>query len=272
MVQTLLAILLTMGSISAAFAGTISGALTVNNKTISLKQVYAFQVPDWSDKTKSAVRVLITDKPVPTSILNADVNSFELRDADIGGIRFEFYSDATNYSMELVGNAISGSISASGTFDKEKLTDYSMQHIAGAISEEKVLGDTSYRYQVTFDSDVLPRTVKAEPTPADTAAAQNAESAKAYLAFREAVKAGDLATLRAAVTPERAKAMDQPEFKEQLTLIQALMPDKVTVLKATEEGDSATVILSADEGQTGTVSLTKLNGRWLVAKESWKSN
>jgi hypothetical protein len=263
-------LVLTMSSL----AGTASGTLTVNGKSFEMKHAYALQIEDWTDKSKNATLLIVCDKPLPAKLLTEELDTFALRDAGVNGIKFEFVSGGTNYAMMLVGAEINGSVSVSGTFDTDQFTAFSDSHVAGKTMNEKELGDTTFRYEISFDADVAPRVAKVAPTAEDEAAARNAESAKAYFAFYQALKSGDLKALRTMVDPEHAKEMDRPEFKENLAFIQSMMPTDVKVLKATEEGDNAELMLSgkdSGEDRAGTVLMVKKNGKWLVEKESWKS-
>ncbi|MDZ7637171.1 MAG: hypothetical protein U5J83_02805, partial [Bryobacterales bacterium] len=138
----------------------------------------------------------------------------------------------------------------------------------------KEFSDTKFRYDIGFDTEVMPRVVKAEPTAQETEAAQSAESTRACFAFYKALKSGDLAALREMVDPERAKDMDRPDFKENLELIQSMMPTDVKVLRAAEEGDRAELTLSgrdSGEDRVGLVLMVKKDGKWQLEKESWKS-
>lgn len=267
-------VLLMVFSSLGAFAGTASGTVTVNGKSFEMKHVYAMQIEDWTDKTQSAALVLVTDKPVPQKLLVEDLDTFALRDAGVNGIKFEFYSGGSNYAMNMVGDEIAVGLSVSGTFDKEQFTELTDTHLSGKFVQDKAIGDTKFSYDLQLDTDIAPRVVKAEPTAADAEAAQKAESVKAYFAFYEVLKAGDLKAIRAMVAPERAAQMDQPDFKETLAFIQSMMPTDVKALKATEGEDSAEILLSgkdSGEDRVGTVLMLKRNGKWIVEKESWKS-
>lgn len=254
-------------------AGTASGTLEVNGKALKITQAYAFQVEDWTDKTKNATVLLLSDRPLPEKVLNEKASIFDLRDTGMNGMKMEFYSGGDNYAMSIVGAGVDGSFSSSGTFDATQFTIFEAAKIAGKITAEKTFGETQFKYDVTFESDVLPRQVKKKATPEEMKAAQSTESAKAYLAFNQAVREGNLAAIRAGVIPERAEMMDKPEFKEMLGMIQMMMPSDIQVVKATENGDTAELELIGkddDKEKEGTASLRKVNGKWLVAGESWR--
>lgn len=256
-----------------AQAGTASGTLEVNGKTYQITNAYGIAVEDAFDKGKDMPMLILSDRPLPEKLLNEKTNFFELRDAGMNGMKMEFYSNGSNYSMMLVGAGVDGSVSMSGTFDAGQFTTYQPTKLAGKIAAEKSIGDTTYKYDVTFETDVLPRKAKVAPTAAQLKAAQSAASAKAYLAFNQAMRAGKLDAIRAGVVPERAAMMDDPDFKKMLGLIQAMMPSDIAVVKATETGDDAELELTGKDGgkeKDGTVTMKRINGKWLVEKESWK--
>ncbi|MDZ7638081.1 MAG: DUF4878 domain-containing protein [Bryobacterales bacterium] len=217
--------------------------------------------------------LLLSDRPLPEKLLNEKVNIFDLRDAGMNGLKMEFYSNGENYAMMIVGAGVEGSVSASGTFDSSQFSTYEPTKIAGKIAAEKSFGETNLKYDVTFESDVLLPKVKVKPTAEDMKAAQSTASAKAYVAFNQAVRDGKLDAIRNGVVPERAEMMNNPEFKDMLGLIQSMMPADIRVVKSTETGDTAELeLIGNDDGKEkeGTVTLVKMNGKWLVQGESWR--
>lgn len=256
-----------------ASAGTASGTLEVNGKVFHLKHAYGVSIEDWTDRSKAATLLIVSDKPVPEKILNERVSIFDLRDAGVNGLKFEFYSGGENYAMMIVGAGVEGSVSSSGTFDSSQFTKFEPTKIAGKVRDEKSFGDTNLKYELNFESDVMPRTPKENPSAEDMKAAQNTESAKAYISFNEAVREGDLDAIRAGVVPERAEQMDTPQFKEMLGFVQSMMPSDIKVLTANETGDTAELAVTGkddDVDKEGVVTLRRLNGKWLVEGESWR--
>ena len=254
-------------------AGTASGTLEVNGKVFQLKHAYGLSIEDWTDKSKTATLLIVSDNPVPDKLLNERVSIFDLRDAQVNGLKFEFYSRGENYAMMIVGAGVEGSVSSSGTFDSSQFSTFESTKVAGQIRDQKSFGNTNLNYELEFESDVVPRTPKGKPSTADMKAAQNAESAKAYISFNEAVREGDLAAIRAGVVPERAEQMDTPQFKEMLGFVQSMMPSDIKVLKASETGDTAELMVTGkddDVDKEGVVTLRRLNGKWLVEGESWR--
>ena len=271
--RTILAVTLVTCASWMAQAGDASGTLEVNGKTYQITHAYGIAVEDAFEKGKDMPMLILSDRPLPEKLLNEKVDFFELRDAGMNGMKMEFYSKGTNYSMMLVGAGVEGSVSVSGTFDSNQFSVYEPARLAGKIAAEKSVGDTTFKYNVVFATDVLPRKAKVAPTAAQLKAAQSAASAKAYLAFNQAVRDGKLDAIRAAVAPERAAMMDSPDFKNMLGLIQAMMPADIAVVKATETGNDAELELTGKQDgkeKDGTVTMKKIGGKWLVEKEPWK--
>jgi hypothetical protein len=257
----------------ALSAGTASGTMEVNGKVIQLTHAYALLVENWMEKDQNATVLLLSDRPLSDKVLKEKANIFDYRDAGMNGIKMEFYGSGDNYSMNIVGGGVEGSFSSSGTFDASQFTVFEPAKIAGKIAAERDFGQTQFKYDVSFETEVRPRQVKKKATPEEMKSAQNTESAKAYVAFNQAVRDGKLDAIRAGVVPERAEMMDKPEFKDVLAMIQMMMPSEIQVVKATEEGDSAELELIGKDGdkeKEGTASLRNVNGKWLVAGESWR--
>jgi hypothetical protein len=53
----------------ATDAGTANGTLTMNGEPVKLAYAYAFRVPGTFDKATQDIQVIVTDKPVPTEVL-----------------------------------------------------------------------------------------------------------------------------------------------------------------------------------------------------------
>ena len=73
------------------------------------------------------------------------------------------------------------------------------------------------------------------------------------------------------VDPAKAAHVDTPEFPQMIKFIQEMQPKKIEVLRAVEQGEDAELTLSGNGGaDTGTVKLKRINGAWLIMRESWK--
>ncbi len=263
---------------SALLAATpnASGSLQIQGKTIVMKYASAVQFPDWFDKTKMGTRLVVSDVPIPAAAMSETIDLMNLaQDGKMHAIQFEFGASGNSVSMSILSDKVEGSLSGSSNFDAKSLKVYTPVRIEGAmVSGPKKMFDMTYSYDVRFAADIAPRVVAAPPTAADTAAAAKAGSAQAYLAFTAALQSGNKAKMLELASPKVRQMMDQPDFVDKLSFVQAMTPKNIRVLKAEETGSDAKLTVSGVEnGKTkhGTVTMQRLQGKWFMVKESWKS-
>ena len=97
---------------------------------------------------------------------------------------------------------------------------------------------------------------------------------EAYAAYLKNVSSGNMAALKKAVTSDRAKQMDDPDFKKMFPLIQAMQPKKIVITGGAIDGDSATLTATGDQDgtpATGSIDMKREGGVWKLEHESWKS-
>ncbi len=259
-----------------AVAPNASGTLHLQNETIAMKYAQAVQIPDWFDKSKFGTRLVVSDSPIPAAAMTDTLEMMSLvREGRLHAVQFEIGAGGTSFSMSVLSNKVNGSLSMSSNFDVRTLKVFNPVRIEGALSQPpKKMLDMTFSYDVTFATGIAPHAVPAAPTPADGAAAANAPSAQAYLAFTAALRAGNKAKLLELASPKVREMMNTPDFAEKLSFIQSLMPADIRVLKAEETGDTAKLIVTGSEdGKTkhGTVTMLRSGGKWGLVKESWKS-
>jgi hypothetical protein len=251
------------------------GKLTANGKTAKLTHVYAMTKANPFDKAKTDVVIIAIDRELTPETL---FDEFEMMKATDGANGFTAQIDEE-------GKIISGQI-FSPNFQKmqsfssvgmqeAKLTSRTADRVAGKVflPAEADFFDNKYLYSATFDLPILrkptPAARKGTPLPKG-----GGEPAKAYEAYRKAMKSADFASLRKMIVPEMAQQMDDPEFKEMFPMIQGMQPKKVTITGGVVDGDSATLdVLNPEEKNSkGTISMVKLKGAWLLKKESWRTS
>jgi hypothetical protein len=88
-------------------------------------------------------------------------------------------------------------------------------------------------------------------------------------AHLEALRARDLEALRATVSARLAEQLDDPAFSERLELLSRLVPDEITAIALTEDGDRASLDVETDR-QTGRFELVREAEGWKVAGQSWR--
>ena len=276
-----LALLVGLAVTIAATAGDapkVSGSITANGKTSALKYGYAMPKEDPFDKKKTATFVLVTDQEVPAAALADEFEFMRWYDkAHLKGFAVLINDEkrvvsGNVYEPGLKHNGFSGT-----GMQEVALTAMTPQRIAGKVSIPKpddFFGDT-YQYSATFDIPVVAvKKPGAEPLKGTPLPAGGGDPAKAYWAFTKAVAAGDLAGIRKGASADRAKQMDDPEFKKMLPMIQAMQPKNVKITGGSVDGNTATLLATAKDGKetsTGTITMVREGGAWKVEKESWQS-
>ena len=259
------------------------GTLTVNGTTVKLNHAYATTKKNPFDKKKTDVLVLLADRELPANALNDDFTLMDAADkTHFNGVTAEIDADKQVIAGEIYSSSLKKmhSFSSVGT-QKLELTTMTPTRVAGKLftPKEDEFFDDKYSYTATFDvpisavaaaaADAPPAAPKGKPLPAD-----GGEPRKAYDAYRKVLAAGDMAGLRKAVSAERSKSMDDPDFKKMFPMIQAMEPKNVKFVNGAVDGETATLNVTAkdaNEHSTGTITMVREGGKWKVANEQWQS-
>jgi len=276
--RALSALLVTLFLATPLLAGTASGTYTVNGKTVKLQYAYATPRPNPFDKKKTDTFILISDKEVPAS---AVTDEFELMrivdDLKLNAISVQI-NDEKSVNSGMFYSPSFKKMTQFSSVGNQKLeaTTWTKDRVAGKMwMDEDDFFDNVFKFNVTFDTNVMAKapavaeTLKGTKLPAD-----GGEPGKAYFAYRKIMAKGDFDGLRKVVAAERAKAMDDPEFKKMFPLIQSMQPKDVKITSGAIDGNNATLnVTGKDEGgtSTGTITLVREGGAWKLYKESWKS-
>lgn len=247
------------------------GKLVLDEKTYVISHVYARRGPDVFDAKKMTTYLLASD----TELAAADrVDNDTIRDLSwsgkINAVEIELTDDGI--SWRILSNQAKMSMSGSRSPNPFAL-QVTPDRIRGTVkmSGPEKLGDTTYYFEFPVDAAIEKKQEVPPPTAADKVAARGSAAAKAYLAYLVVLMNGDKAGLMKAVDPAKAKMIDTPEFPEMIKFIQTMQPKNVEVLRAAEKGDTAELAVSGNGGsETGTVKMEKIQGSWVVMKESWK--
>jgi hypothetical protein len=266
---------LLLGIAASAFAADhASGTFTVNGKTVKLDHVYAVPRENPFDKTKTDTVVILADRALDAAVLRDDFGLMEVK--GVSAIQVQITGEKEIVSGMLYSDAFAkmSNISATG-MHKLTTTAFTPSHIAGSLSAEPgEFFDNHYAYNADFDVSVTAPAALVEPPPKGTPlAAGGGEPGKAYDTYRKVLASGDVAALRKAVSAERSKAMDDPDFVKMLPLIREMEPKNVKITGGAVDGERATLLVTAadeHETSTGTVTMVRERGAWKVADENWK--
>jgi hypothetical protein len=259
-------LILALAATASAAQNTASGTLTIGKDAFEMKYAAA-------TLTKDGTRVVLADKPIPVDLLDDESQIWDLKTQGFHGLQIDIAQDKENYSLFVISATLQGTRSHSGTLDAKRLTVFTKQRVEGSFeAAPDEIGGTSVGYSVKFASDVIPP--EAAPTPADAAAAAGKGSTAVYLALVAAIRSGDKQKIIDLAPPDKRAAIDTPQFPEILKMVQMMTPTDIKVLKATETGDHAKLIARGmDDGkpQRGKIYLNRVDGKWIMASESWGS-
>lgn len=255
-------------------AGTAKGTLTWDGKEYEMKYAYAMQAKDKFDKKKDVLRVLVTNIPLEEAVVRSERKLMDLLfNGSITYLDIEVPVDGDSSNYSIHSNEHKGSLSGSNTPSILKITNKTDNKLEGeAARKASDFGGSNCEFSIQLEADILKPVVVPQPTPADALAAAKTESAKAYLAFNQALMAGNKALLMQGVIAEKAKMIDTPDFPKMLKMIQSMQPRQVRVKKAIEDGEQSRLWVSGLEGAKavkGVVEMVKESGKWKVRSESW---
>lgn len=272
-----IAVILVVGLFIDATAhaqGTAVGFVAFNQDRYELVSAAAMWVPDPLDTSgaKRSVRIVLADKPVPVDVLDDGNQISNLKKRGYHGLDVEISEDGKTFSVSAISAGLRTSLTISGTFDRATLSVFSRQRVKGVLATKPAqIGDVAFSYHVAFHVPVAPLE---NPTASDAVAAAAKESTRRYLAFLAAIRAGDKQQILALSRPDQRPALDTPDFTTRLRAMQAMTPQSVEVLKATESGERARLLVRATwNGQKGVgrIYLSRVEGNWFLDEESWTS-
>lgn len=258
---------------------TASGVYKVNGKETKLAHAYIHAKENPFDKSKVDAVVLLTADAIPEEEAS-DVFAL-MRRASAGNfrgieVRIDDEGDVISGQMYHDGFAkMGGSFSATGMH--KFASDAPAGSFGGTIGTggDNEFSGVTWSYDATFRCPKPAKGGAAAPPakPAGKALpAGGGDPGKTYLALWKAVKAGDMKSMKALVSADRAKQMDDPEFKEMFPMIQAMQAADVKVTGGSTDGSNATLTVTGSMDGTpakGKVTLVLEGKVWKVEKESW---
>jgi hypothetical protein len=246
--------------------------LTVDGAPVLLSNVMAVSGPALGDKNKRDTTILFSSEPVSSKSIHATA---DLRKAAMDGhlqaVMITVDEDKTAYAGEVYHPAFGTGLSVSGTkqFDFEEVHS-SPDTFEGRLSRAKSdSGGHPWSFDSVFTSSVTDLAPRGKPLPMDGGA-----PGKAYLAYLKVFQKGDMKALRDAVSAERAKSMDDPDFVKMFPMIQEMTPKQVKIKGGLIDGSRATLNVSGQVmggPSDGTVTMVLEAKKWKVEREAWSS-
>jgi len=160
--KTALLLSFVLGLVSAVTAadGTASGTLTVKGVAAKMTHSYAMYVPNPMDKAKQAIRLVLTDGPVPANVL-ADPSPFGFRDLARANKLHAMEAlisvpDKACLATQMYDQAFKMTASVAGTDIKLEIKTLDKTTIAGKLYTAKPLdfNDVPFEYSITFSAPI----------------------------------------------------------------------------------------------------------------------
>jgi hypothetical protein len=250
--------------------GTATGTFTVKGKAVKLTYAYAKSEPDFFDKAKRQVRLIVSDVKLTPAQLDGPFALQELVDAD----KAHAITATVNATGQVTGVQLydkgfnMSSVSTAGTNNK----------FEGSVTATEIDGKLFTVAPATFDKVTYAFTATVKAPIQGGAAAAGASKAgprtaeqeavlKAAQTYMKAARAGDVAGLKAAVTADAAPDLDGPNGKDIVGMLKAMVPQNPTVGPIEITGDTAKVTFeekTKDSSSTSSVKLKKVKGVWKV--------
>lgn len=262
-------------------SGSASGTVKINGKPLRLKYAYALAQPNLSDEKKTDIAVLLTEKPVPEGALREV--------SDLWAFAAHNLHEWVLFKIDEQGKAISETIDhpelkgerllMTGFTHAEFIPVFGLEiknRIEGAFITEHVEDFLKYKYEITvkFNAAVL-QAKRAEALPdAETGIklpADGGAPGTMYMAYYKALKKKDNAAIR--IIMSLGPEISDMELKEQVEMMNAIMPENVKIEAGYAKEDKAVLYLTGTldgQKQHGTIGLEKKNSEWKIIKENWR--
>jgi hypothetical protein len=251
----------------ASTEASVEGVLVANGETVELPYVYIYAKEegfyDEADPTWELIFVEhpIEERKVDEHIWDAAYISLGVTlTAEFGDApELQVYSQDIRFSADAAGN-VSG-----GDYPQIELTEAGPERFAGRVyhTEPQEIFDDVFQYDFTFSAPLSdPNAPIGDPLPAG-----GGEPGAAYLAWVEAIHAGDIERLKTLVPAEQAEALDAEGIEEELEFMKEMTPTNVEILGGSSDGENAILqVAGTMDGETiaAEVTLIHQEGHWIA--------
>jgi hypothetical protein len=256
-------------------AGTATGVLTIDGKSLELKHAYAMSQPNVFHKEKNDVAVLLTAAPLPAGALQGKESLSDVI-SDLHGWALFKIDEKGSAIGETIDHPSLGNrrLMMSGfTYATLVVKSLGKDRIEGSFKTETAesFNDHKYEINVSFDAPIVQAT-RPEPLPnaktGQALAADGGEPGKAFLAFIAAIHKKDLAAIRRMIPQGDPNIKDEDE----LAFIAKMTPNDVKIEKGYLKDDRAVLYVKGTvehEKTWGTIEMVKKDGRWWQGRMSW---
>jgi hypothetical protein len=250
----------------------VVGSLVVNGTTVELPFAYAYaQKTGFYDEADPTWTLLFVSHPIDERSL--DDHIWDAAYVRVGITLSSEFSDEPElqvlsqdirFSADAQGNV------TGGTYPQIELVSVGPEIFAGRVyhTEPAEFFDDTFQYDFSFSvplSDPFGPIGEALP-------AGGGEPGAAYLAFVDAIHAGDLDRLKTLVSPDQAAMLEGDDAQDNLGFIQMMTPTAFEITGGSSDGETAILrITGTMDGEivAGEITLVHQDGLWIATGSAW---
>jgi hypothetical protein len=252
-------------------ADTAKGTFILDGKSYDITSVQARSDANLSDKSRTDVLVLLTDQPVAGTIDIDDLDSLA-ESGKVHGLLVRIDDQKHPVQMNILGVV---QRSGNGICEFEAET-FDPTHISGKIYRDEPDESFGRKYIFSIDFDVTVQGSAKEEVAGTPLPADGGEPFQAYQQYEKAIQTADPESLKKFLVPEQAQRLDDPGAGKMLGLMKMMRPQDVVLISGVLQGQRAILKVEgkdpvSETKTSGTVRMIKVDGQWLIEKESWSS-
>jgi hypothetical protein len=254
----------------------VDGSFVANGAKVELPYVYVYAEKEgFYDEADPTWSLLFVEQPVDERELDDSVwgaayirlgitETSEFDDEPT----LQVYSQDIRFSGEQAAN-VSG-----GTYPELEITKTGPDRFSGRVYHPEVqeFFDDTFQFDFTFDIPLSdPFAPIGEALPAG-----GGEPGAAFVAWCDAVHAGDIDRLKALMPAEQLamiESEDEAQIREDLEFMKMMTPTEIEVLGGSSDGETAILdVKGTMDGQAvrGEITMVLTDGRWVTTDSAWE--
>jgi len=251
----------------------VKGTFVANGTTVELPYVYVYAKDEgFYDPADPTWELIFVDRPIDERKVDDPI--WDAAYISLGVTRTAEFGDQPElqvYSQDIRFSADQGGNVSGGTYPEIELSEAGPDRFVGRVhhTEEQKIFDDTFTYDLTFSAPLSdPNAPIGEALPAG-----GGEPGAAYLAWVEAIHAGDIDRLKTLVPPDMAAMLDEEGVEEDLEMMKAMTPTDVDILGGSSDGETAILQVTGTmdgEAIEAEVTLMRQGDHWIATNVAMK--
>lgn len=272
-----LAALMASPAVAGEETASVEGIFTANDEKVELPYVYAYaEKKGFYDEADPTWSLLFVEQPVEERDL--DDHIWDAAYIRLGITKTSEFGDKPEIqvlSQDIRFSSDQGGNVSGGTYPEVTITMAGPGRFSGRVhhAETQEFFDDTFTFDFTFDVPLSePFAPIGDPLPAG-----GGEPGAAFVAWCDAIHAGNFDQIKALMSAEQAAMLEGEEgqemFKEDLEFIQMMTPTGVEVLGGSSDGETAILQVNGSmdgENAHGEITMILMDGRWISTESAWE--